>query len=58
MSCNDLRRRSITAHNKPIGNTTQPFARPCRTNLRSRQYPRYQLGDQWIQVIDTYGNYE
>jgi hypothetical protein len=36
MFCNDLRRLSITAHNKPIGNTTQPIARSNPTGRRTR----------------------
>jgi len=36
MSCNDLRCRSITTHNKPIGNTTQPIARSNPTGRLTR----------------------
>src|SRR5215217_3284908 len=36
MSCNDLRRGSITTHNNPIGNTTQQTARTNPTGKPTR----------------------
>jgi hypothetical protein len=34
MSCNDLRRRSLTTHSNPIGNATQPIANGQAHSLR------------------------